>query len=439
MKKSFICIFPLLLLAVVLWGQSAVSKQDGGSSLQNRSLPESFTEDESIDAEEGSEGVAVPEFLLTEQEFQSQLLNWENLGKLSLDQYLENFQLFMDSCKSIYEMQPYVLAECLWFQVAVMPQLQKIQQDGSLDKMMELNMTALPQVQQLVSDFLSQLEGGIVAIHPWTDTVVTFFQELVQNPLMGFGRTPLLEYGTLPQLTLSQDDYFFMPVEGSYRNALLYHGLTDFHQLVSRFNQALETGNISDTTFQSKAGDGAAVETEPNTESVDGASADADSKGVPEPGDAASGKELSVGGPELVLPPPVGDIDWSQVVSNQTLMYLLRHLPSGGKVYSYLLDYHTGETAASRCEDLYLRSCVLKEQWGFSLEAALPNFSASAIKAVEDNLFVLYCLPSNDLERLSADLTCISTMVPLYYTRTVSLLRRPASKNNPEMENGGSL
>ena len=126
-------------------------------------------------------------------------------------------------------------------------------------------------------------------------------------------------------------------------------------------------------------------------------------------------------------------------MSNQTLMYLLRHLPSGGKVYSYLMDYHTGETAASRCEDLYLKGCMLKSQWGFSLEAALPIFSASAIQAVEDDPFVLYCLPANDLERLAADLSCISTMAPVYFERTVSLLRRPTSRDNPEMGNGGSV
>ena len=68
--------------------------------------------------------------------------------------------------------------------MAVLPQFQKIQQDGSLDKMMELNMTALPQVQQVVSAFFAQFEEGIVAVHPWSDTVVTFFQELVQNPIM---------------------------------------------------------------------------------------------------------------------------------------------------------------------------------------------------------------------------------------------------------------
>lgn len=433
MKKAFICIFPLLLLATVLWGQSAVSRQDGAPRLQNRSLPESSTEDGVITAADGSEGVAVPEFLLSDQELQTQLLSWEHLGTLSLDRYLESFQSFMDSCKFIYEMQPYVLAECLWFQVAVLPQFQKIQQDGSLDKMMELNMTVLPQVQQVVSDFLSQLEEGIVALHPWSDTVVTFFQELVQNPIIGLGGTPLLEYGTLPQLTLSQDDYFFMPVEGSYRNALLYHGLTDFHQLVSRFDQALEAGTISDATAQGEAGDGTAVETAANAESIDGASAaDAGLEAVPEPGDAA-------GVAELVLPPPVGDIDWSQVVSHQTLMYLLRHLPSGGKVYSYLLGYHTGETAASRCEALYLKGCMLKSQWGFSLDAALPIFSASVIQAVEDDLFVLYCLPANDLERLSEDLACVSTMAPAYFERTVSLLRRPVGKNNPVKETGGSL
>lgn len=439
MKKAFTCVFPLLLLSTVLWGQSAVSQQDGVPRLQNRSVPESFTEDEAIAAADGSEEVFAPDFLFSDQELQSQLLNWKHLGTLALDRYLESFQSFMDSCKSMYELQPYVLAECLWFQVAVLPQFQKIQQDGSLDKMMELNMTALPQVQQVVSAFFAQLEEGIVAVHPWSDTVVTFFQELVQNPIMGVGDVPLLEYGSLPQLTLSQDDYFFMPVEDSYRNALLYHGLTDFHQLVSRFNQALEAGTIADTTAQGEAGEGTAVETEANAESIDGASADEDSEAVPETGDAAGGKTQAAGVAELVLPPPVGDIDWSQVVSHHTLMYLLRHLPAGGKVYSYLLDYHSGETAASRCEDLYLKGCMLKSQWGFSLEAALPIFSASAIQAVEDDLFVLYCLPANDLERLSADLSCISTMAPVYFERAVSLLHRPASGNNPEMGNGGSL
>lgn len=433
MKKTVICIFHLLLLAAVLQGQSTVARQDGVSVSQHKNLQEAAVDGEAVPLVDDAMVAAV-----SQQELQSQLMNWADLGNLSLEQYLESFRLFIERCQPVYELQPYLVAECLWFQVVVLPQFQQVQQDGSLDKMMELNMESLPQVQQQVSDFLGQLEERIVVIHPWTDTVVTFFQELVQNPPMGLkGR--LLEYGSLPELETLKDEHVFMPVEGSYRNALLYHGLMDFHQLVSQFEQAMGAGAIPDTTVQGEAGEGAAVETEANAESIDGASADVGSEAVPEPEDAAGGKTQAAGVAELVLPPPVGGIDWSQVVSNQTLMYLLRHLPSGGKVYNYLMDYHTGETAASRCEDLYLKGCMLKSQWGFSLEAALPIFSASAIQAVEDDPFVLYCLPANDLERLAADLSCISTMAPVYFERTVSLLRRPTSRDNPEMGNGGSL
>ena len=429
MKKTVICIFHLLLLAAVLQGQSTVARQDGVSVSQHKNLQEAAVDGEAVPLVDDAMVAAV-----SQQELQFQLMNWADLGNLSLEQYLESFRLFIERCQPVYELQPYLVAECLWFQVVVLPQFQQVQQDGSLDKMMELNMESLPQVQQQVSDFLGQLEERIVVIHPWTDAVLTFFQELVQNPPMGLkGR--LLEYGSLPELETLKDEHVFMPVEGSYRNALLYHGLMDFHQLVSQFEQAMGAGAISDTTVQGEAGDGTAVETDANAGSIDGASADVGS----EAGDAAGGKTQAAGVAELVLPPPVGGIDWSQVVSNQTLMYLLRHLPSGGKVYSYLLDYHTGETAASRCEDLYLKGCMLKSQWGFSLEAALPIFSASAIQAVEDDPFVLYCLPANDLERLAADLSCISTMAPVYFERTVSLLRRPASGDNPEMGNGGSL
>lgn len=426
MKKTVICIFHLLLLATALQGQSTVARQDGISVSQHKNLQEAAVDGETVPLVDDAMVAAV-----SQQELQSQLMNWADLGNLSLEQYLENFRLFIERCQPVYELQPYLVAECLWFQVVVLPQFQQVQQDGSLDKMMELNMESLPQVQQQVSDFLGQLEERIVVIHPWTDAVLTFFQELVQNPPMGLkGR--LLEYGSLPELETLKDEHVFMPVEGSYRNALLYHGLMDFHQLVSQFEQAMGAGAISDTTAQGEAGDGTAVETDANAGSIDGASA-------AEAGDAAGGKTQAAGVAELVLPPPVGDIDWSQVVSHQTLMYLLRHLPSGGKVYSYLLDYHTGETAASRCEDLYLKGCMLKSQWGFSLEAALPIFSASAIQAVEDDPFVLYCLPANDLERLAADLSCISTMAPVYFERTVSLLRRPTSRDNPEMGNGGSV
>lgn len=429
MKKTVICIFHLLLLAAVLQGQSTVARQDGVSVSQHKNLQEAAVDGEAVPLVDDAMVAAV-----SQQELQSQLMNWADLGNLSLEQYLESFRLFIERCQPVYELQPYLVAECLWFQVVVLPQFQQVQQDGSLDKMMELNMESLPQVQQQVSDFLGQLEERIVVIHPWTDAVLTFFQELVQNPPMGLkGR--LLEYGSLPELETLKDEHVFMPVEGSYRNALLYHGLMDFHQLVSQFEQAMGAGAISDTTVQGEAGDGTAVETDANAGSIDGASADVGS----EAGDAAGGKTQAAGVAELVLPPPVGGIDWSQVVSNQTLMYLLRHLPSGGKVYSYLMDYHTGETAASRCEDLYLKGCMLKSQWGFSLEAALPIFSASAIQAVEDDPFVLYCLPANDLERLAADLSCISTMAPVYFERTVSLLRRPTSGDNPEMENGGSV
>ena len=429
MKKTVICIFHLLLLAAVLQGQSTVARQDGVSVSQHKNLQEAAVDGEAVPLVDDAMVAAV-----SQQELQFQLMNWADLGNLSLEQYLESFRLFIERCQPVYELQPYLVAECLWFQVVVLPQFQQVQQDGSLDKMMELNMESLPQVQQQVSDFLGQLEERIVVIHPWTDAVLTFFQELVQNPPMGLkGR--LLEYGSLPELETLKDEHVFMPVEGSYRNALLYHGLMDFHQLVSQFEQAMGAGAISDTTVQGEAGDGTTVETDANAGSIDGASADVGS----EAGDAAGGKTQAAGVAELVLPPPVGGIDWSQVVSNQTLMYLLRHLPSGGKVYSYLMDYHTGETAASRCEDLYLKGCMLKSQWGFSLEAALPIFSASAIQAAEDDPFVLYCLPANDLECLAADLSCISTMAPVYFERTVSLLHRPASGDNPEMGNGGSV
>jgi hypothetical protein len=70
---------------------------------------------------------------LSQEEFDAQFSNWENLGKTPLQQYLDSFDLFLETSLPQYDMQPYVLAECLWFQVAVLPKFQKMKEDGSLD------------------------------------------------------------------------------------------------------------------------------------------------------------------------------------------------------------------------------------------------------------------------------------------------------------------
>ena len=143
---------------------------------------------------------------LSQEEFDAQFSNWENLGKTSLQQYLDSLDLFLETSLPHYDMQPYVLAECLWFQVAVLPRFQQMKQDGSLDVMMEMNMMVLPNVEKKVADFFAQLGEGKLPLHPWSDTVFAIFRKLsmdfsVSNQIITISQIPfVLDEANLPNL-----------------------------------------------------------------------------------------------------------------------------------------------------------------------------------------------------------------------------------------------
>ncbi|MBR5581110.1 MAG: hypothetical protein IKW26_07425 [Treponema sp.] len=387
MKKLSHCLSPMLGLVASLllvshgslYGQTAIAQQ----------------QEEHVNWEELEPNVPS----LSQAEFDAQLENWKSLQKISLQQYLDTFQLFLETSVPRYEMQPYVLAECLWFQVAVLPQFQQVEADGSLDAMMELNMTRLPDVQKLVSDFFVQLGEGSLPVHPWSDTVFSLFQQLVQEFPVAFQLNQgefLLVKENLPELMALKVEQLFMPVDVSFRNVQLYGGLMALDKLVAQFNEAKATslpleGEIQDGTLEQ----------------------------VPADGEIANS--------DLSLLPPIPGIDWQQVVENQPLMYLLAHSTAGREIYSVLRTYHSGETGASRCEELYQECCKIGEQWGFDLEQLLPSFSAAGISAVKEDAFILYCLPSHDLEQIATDLSCVKTLAPVYFSRAVELLRRDVS------------
>lgn len=387
MKKLSHCLSPMLGLVASLllvshgslYGQTAIAQQ----------------QEEHVNWEELEPNVPS----LSQAEFDAQLENWKSLQKISLQQYLDTFQLFLETSVPRYEMQPYVLAECLWFQVAVLPQFQQVEADGSLDAMMELNMTRLPDVQKLVADFFVQLGEGSLPVHPWSDTVFSLFQQLVQEFPVAFQLNQgefLLVKENLPELMALKVEQLFMPVDVSFRNVQLYGGLMALDKLVAQFNEAKATsltleGEIQDGTLEQ----------------------------VPADGEIANS--------DLSLLPLIPGIDWQQVVENQPLMYLLAHSTAGREIYSVLRTYHSGETGASRCEELYQECCKIGEQWGFDLEQLLPSFSAAGISAVKEDAFILYCLPSHDLEQIATDLSCVKTLAPVYFSRAVELLRRDVS------------
>lgn len=412
MKKQSYCLSPMLGLVASLLLVSHVSLH--GQTAVTQQLEE-------VNWEELEP--TVPS--LSQAEFDAQLMNWENLQKVSLQQYLDNFQLFLETSLPRYEMQPYVLAECLWFQVAVLPKFQQVEADGSLDAMMELNMTGLPEVQKLVADFFVQLGEGSLPVHPWSDAVFSLFQQLVQEfPVLELNQQDfLLVKENLPELMALKVEQVFMPVDVSFRNVQLYGGLMALDKLVAQFNEAKASSSQHegepldemlerDAEQTAESGDEVILEGEQEQEQ-----ALADDEGTEA---------------DLSLLPLIPGIDWQQVVENQPLMYLLAHSTAGREIYSVLRTYHSGETGASRCEELYQECRKIGEQWGFDLEQLLPSFSAAGIGAVKEDAFVLYCLPSHDLEQITTDLSCVKTLAPVYFSRAVELLRR-------EVSNGGAL
>ncbi|MEE0132596.1 MAG: hypothetical protein U0I22_02200 [Treponema sp.] len=353
---------------------------------------------------------------LSQAEFEAQLMNWENLRKVSLQNYLDNLYLFLEMSLPRYEMQPYVLAECLWFQVAVLPKFQQVEADGSLDTMMELNMTSLPAVQELIAEFFTQLGEGKVPVHPWSDTVFSIFQQLVHDFLAGAQALQLNQNGfllkgeNLQELPALKVEQSFMPVDVSFRNVQLYGGLMALNTLVTQFNEAKSHPSQVEEAEEEMEAEGDAVIENPDEVS----------------------DEITAEAQDLALLPVIPGIDWEQVVVNQPLMYLLAHSSAGKEIYSVLRTQHSGQTMASRCEELYLECGKIGEQWGFDLEQILPDFSAAGVAAAKEDAFVLYCLPDQDLEQITTDLSCIKELVPVYFSRALELLRR-------EVPNGGSL
>ena len=407
MKKISHCFSPIALLVASvllvsngsLYGQTAVTQKQE-------------QQQEEVNWEELEPSIPS----LSQAEFEAQLMNWENLRNVSLQNYLDNLYLFLEMSLPRYEMQPYVLAECLWFQVIVLPKFQQVEADGSLDTMMELNMTSLPAVQELIAEFFTQLGEGKVPVHPWSDTVFSIFQQLVQDFPAGAQALQLNQNGfllkgeNLPELPALKVEQSFMPVDVSFRNVQLYGGLMALNTLVTQFNEAKSHPSQVEEAKEEMEAEGDAVIENPDEVS----------------------DEITVEAQDLALLPVIPGIDWEQVVVNQPLMYLLAHSSAGKEIYSVLRTQHSGQTMASRCEELYLECGKIGEQWGFDLEQILPDFSAAGVAAAKEDAFVLYCLPDQDLEQITTDLSCIKELVPVYFSRALELLRR-------EVPNGGSL
>ncbi len=332
---------------------------------------------------------------LSQEEFQAQVSGWQSLAEADLPGYLERFRQFLELSLPRYEMQPYVLAECLWFRIALLPRFQQAQDDGGRMEGLDL----LPGLEATVAAFLAELGDGSLPIHPQSDAVLSLFQYLGQNPVAG-SHGPALQPSNLPELPVLAADHPFIPIEESYRNARLYRGIMAFSPLMEDF--AAARGGRQDSP--------------------------------PENQPAGETPQASGEGGDSLLPPPLGNISWKDVVENQPLMYLLRHVPAGGEVYSHLQGYHSGKTLPSRCEDVYLEGQALGRAWGYRLEQVLPSFSASGVEAVGQDPFVLYCLSEGDLERLLSDLSCVNELAPAYLGRSIALLRRGAG-----LEAGGSL
>lgn len=417
MKKISHCMFPLLgLVSSVLF---AISVPAFGQTAVTQSSEQAVVEE--VDWEELEPEVAS----LSQEEFDAQFSNWENLGKTPLQQYLDSLDLFLETSLPHYEMQPYVLAECLWFQVAVLPRFQQMKQDGSLDVMMEMNMTVLPDVEKKVADFFVQLGEGKLPLHPWSDTVFATFRQLsrdfsASNEIITVSQIPfMLDEANLPNLPSVMIEQVFMPVDISFRNVQLYRGLMDLEYLVEQFKAVENHGSQKETEGTASAEGRAEV----------GSKTDEEPDAEPAPqGAEAVEAEAS----ELVLLPHIPGIDWEQVVLNQPLMYLLAHSTAGKDIYSVLRTYHSGETHASRCEELYQECSKIGVQWGFDLEQILPNFSATGIGAAKKDAFILYCLPEHDLDQIYMDLSCLKAIAPVYYSRAVAQLQHTAS-------HGGSL
>ena len=417
MKKLSHCKFPLLglvstmllIVSVPAFGQTAVTQSSEQAVVEEVNWKE-------LEPEVAS---------LSQEEFDAQFSNWENLGKAPLQQYLDSLDLFLETSLPHYDMQPYVLAECLWFQVAVLPRFQQMKQDGSLDVMMEMNMTVLPDVEKKVADFFAQLGEGKLPLHPWSDTVFATFLQLsrdfsVSNEIITVSQIPfMLDEANLPNLPSVMIEQVFMPVDISFRNVQLYRGLMDLEYLVEQFKAAESQGSQNETEGSALA----------EGTSVVGSKTDGELDAEPVPqGDGEIGAEAS----ELVLLPHIPGIDWEQVVLNQPLMYLLAHSTAGKDIYSVLRTYHSGQTHASRCEELYQECLKIGVQWGFDLEQILPNFSATGIGAAKKDAFILYCLPEHDLDQIFMDLSCLKAMAPVYYSRAVAQFQYTAS-------HGGSL
>ena len=94
MKKLSHCLSPMLGLVASLllvshgslYGQTAIAQQ----------------QEEHVNWEELEPNVPS----LSQAEFDAQLENWKNLQKISLQQYLDTFQLFLETSVPRYEMQP---------------------------------------------------------------------------------------------------------------------------------------------------------------------------------------------------------------------------------------------------------------------------------------------------------------------------------------------
>ena len=232
--------------------------------------------------------------------------------------------------------------------------------------------TKMSDIEKKVADFFAQLGEGKLPLHPWSDTVFAIFRRLsrdfsASNEIIILSQIPfMLDEANLPNLPSVMIEQVFMPVDISFRNVQLYRGLMDLEYLVEQFNAAENQGSSKETE-----GTASAEGTSEVVSKTDGApDAEPDAESASQEAEAVV-TEAS----ELVLLPQIPGIDWEQVVLNQPLMYLLAHSTAGKDIYSVLRTYHSGQTHASRCEELYQECSKIGVQWGFDLEQILPNFS----------------------------------------------------------------
>ena len=364
---------------------------------------------------------------------------WKKLGVLEYTDYLDKFSELIDLSFPHKELEPYIMAESLWFESFVFPSISEEDKKNYGQQTSEL--------QLKIDNFFASIENEETVLNQWTNQVYKLFVYMT-------GRKYIPSYVVpVRKLTLfqdAQDGKDFIPPDEITQKLSLYKGYVKLEELIALYE---DFKNFDETQKKDVLSNNEQTEGEskqPETKHATGSeSVQENDASLQEDIDIESRDKTPVqeketdatlegqgGHDDSSVPadtiPFVPGIDWREVTSDPIVMYLMDYTEEAKEIKTFVSTYYHEVTMAERGKKALMYCRELGEQYGFLLEDVVSPRTATIASFAEEDYFILYCLNETDIEDFTTDLECLHTIGSYYFQRLSQSWLKDENQCNPE-------